>query len=83
MVSRGFAIIEEYEYQGPGEETSYGGHQQNLLNAWIWGRKKIPRGCQAAADPSGMLMLWIMLVKSEVEIDFGARHVGSVGINGE
>lgn len=79
-MSCGFAIIEGYESQGSGEETSYRGHQQDLLNGWVWGKKKIPRGCPAAADPSGLLKLWTMLVKLEVEIDFGVRHVGSVRV---
>lgn len=79
-VSCGFAIIEGYKYQGPGEETSYREHQQDLLNVCVWGRKKIPRGCLAAADPPGRCMLWIMLVMLEIEIDSGARHVGSVGV---
>lgn len=42
--------------------------------------RKISRGCLAAAYPSGILMLWIMLMKPEVEIDFGARQVGSVEV---
>lgn len=80
MVCCGLVIPEGYEYRDPGVETSYRAHQQCLLNGWIQKRKKISRGCLAAADPSGMLMLCIMLMKPEVEIDFGARQVGSVEV---